>query len=114
MSKKFLYWSPRLLSVLFIIFLSIFSLDVFGEYHGLVLLQALFMHLIIPLILLLAIILAWKWELIGAIIFVAFAIGYVLIAGFNRPWSWYVLISGPAVIIGILFLLNWIKKIRKK
>ena len=113
MSNKFLYWSPRILSVLFIIFLSIFALDVFGEYHGLALFQALFVHLLIPLILLLAVVLAWKWELIGAIVFIIFAIGYVLTMGFNRPWSWYVLVSGPSVIIGILFLLNWIQKIKK-
>ncbi len=31
MNKKFLYWLPRILGILFAIFISIFALDAFGE-----------------------------------------------------------------------------------
>lgn len=110
MINKFLHWSPRILSILFLIFLSLFTLDVFGEYQGLAILPALFMHLLIPLILLVVTVLAWKKDLIGVVVFFAFAIYYVYIIGFNRDWSLYASISGPAIIIGILFLLNWFKK----
>jgi len=110
MKNKFLHWSPRVLSLLFIAFLSIFALDVFSEYHGLAVLPALFMHLLIPLILLIAIIAAWKWDIVGAIVFFIFALYYVWMVGLDRHWSWYVSISGPAVIIGGLFLLNWLQK----
>jgi hypothetical protein len=113
MPKKFLYWSPRILSLLFVVFLSLFSLDVFNEYQGLAMLPALFMHLLLPIILLLAIIAAWKWDLVGAIVFLAFALYYVWMVGFNRHWSWYVTISGPAIIIGYLFLLNGLQKKQK-
>jgi len=44
------------------------------------------------------------------IIFLGLAVFYVLAIGFNRPWSWYAGISGPAVLVGILFLLSWFKK----
>jgi len=109
MTNKFLHWSPRLLSLLFLIFLSLFALDVFNEYQGLAALPALLTHLLLPFVLLLAIIAAWKWDLVGAITFLAFAIYYVIMVGFGRHWSWYVSISGPALVIGILFLLSWIK-----
>lgn len=107
MAKKFLHWTPRLLSILFLVFLSLFALDVFSEYQGLAALPALLAHLLWPLILLLAVIAAWKWDLIGAFVFLAFAIFYVIMVGFDRPWSWYASISGPAALVGILFLWNW-------
>jgi hypothetical protein len=114
MRNKFLHWSPRILALLFIVFLSIFALDVFDEYHELAVLPALFMHLLIPLTLLISVILAWKWDLFMAIIFFAFTFFYVWMVGFDRHWSWYVAISGPALLTAILFLLNWLdKKIKK-
>lgn len=113
MSNKILYWTPRILAILFVIFLSLFSLDVFSEYQGWVALPALLIHLLIPGVLLLAIIAAWKWDLIGVVLFFSFALFYIWQVGFNRPWSWYIVISGPAVIVGILFLLSWFQR-RKK
>lgn len=113
MKNKFLYWSPRILSLLFIILLSLFALDVLSEYQGLAILPALLMHLLMPIALLVAIIAAWRWELIGALTFFAFALYYVFLVGFNRDWSWYATISGPAVIIGFLFFLSWLKKKRE-
>jgi hypothetical protein len=113
MKNKFLHWSPRILSLLFVLFLALFALDVFSEYQGLAALPALFMHLLLPLVLLLAVIAAWKWELVGTTVFAFFAVYYVWLVGFGRHWSWYVSISGPALIIGFLFLLDWLQK-RKK
>jgi cell division protein FtsW (lipid II flippase) len=60
----------------------------------------------------LATILAWKREFFGALLFFLLAIFYVGMAGLNRDWSWYASISGPAVLIGILFLLDWRAKRR--
>ena len=108
MLKKFLYWTPRILSVLFVGFLCLFSLDVFDEYQGLATLFALFMHLLIPLVVLIATIVAWKKDLVGTVVFFFFAVYYVYMVGLNRHWSWYVSISGPALLIGILYLLNWL------
>jgi hypothetical protein len=110
MKNKFLYWSPRILSLLFVAFLSVFALDVFGQYQGLALWLALAVHLWLPIGLLIVVIAAWKWDLVGAIVFFAFALYYVWIVGLGRDWSWYASISLPAAIIGILFLLNWLYK----
>jgi len=116
MSNKFLYWSPRVLSVLFVVFLSIFSLDDFngsGE-QGWAIIIGLLMHLLIPFVLSVATIISWKWDLAGAIVFFAFAFYYVLTVGLDRHLSWYVLIAGPSIIIAILFLLNYFKNKKGK
>ncbi|HPW34544.1 MAG TPA: hypothetical protein PK367_02160 [Candidatus Paceibacterota bacterium] len=110
MSNKILYWAPRVLSLLFVAFLCLFSLDGFTEYKGWETILALLIHLSVPIIVLLATIWAWKKDLVGTVMFFGFAIYYVYTVGLNRHWSWYVAISGPAVVIGILFLIDWIKK----
>jgi hypothetical protein len=57
---------PRILAILFAAFLSVFALDVFGEgywFWGTI--RALFMHLIPTMIVLAALIIAWRWEGVG-------------------------------------------------
>ncbi|MDD2913271.1 MAG: hypothetical protein PHS29_01345, partial [Candidatus Pacebacteria bacterium] len=102
-----IHWLPRILSIGFVLFLSLFALDVFSEYSGWNVALPLLMHLIPSFVLLGIILVAWKYDLVGAIVFLGFAIFYVFAAGFDRPWSWYVCISCPAAIVGILFFINW-------
>ena len=111
--NKFLHWAPRILSLLFVGFLSIFSLDVFSEYSGLSVILPLFVHLLIPLIVLIAILIAWKRDLVGMAIFLFFAGYYVYMVGPDRHWSLYASISGPALLISILYLLNWLSRKEK-
>lgn len=59
-SARLLYWSPRVLGIAYVIFISIFALDVFGEAHGL--LQtglALAVHLIPSMVTVAILIVAW-------------------------------------------------------
>jgi len=107
---KTIYWLPRILSLGFIIFLSLFSLDVFSTSNGWGAVLPFLIHLIPSLILLAITLVAWKYDLVGAVVFLGFAVFYILMAGFNRPWSWYLSISGPAAVVGFLFLLSWLKK----
>ena len=110
MKNKFLHLAPRILSILFVAFLCLFSLDGFTEFNGWQTILAVAMHLLIPAVVILGAIIAWEKDLVGAVIFFFFAVYYVFIVGFNRHWSWYAVISGPALIIGILYLLNWLQK----
>ncbi len=113
--SKFTYWTPRFLSIAFILFLSLFSLDVFEP--GVSLGQALLGLLIhnIPTLLLLAIlIISWRHEIVGGIAFILAGLAYIIMLLMN-PFEWYMLswaliISGPAFLVGILFLINWDKK----
>ena len=120
--NKFIFWTPRILAILFIIFLAIFSLDVFGNDYTLwETVTGLFMHNIPSLILLIVLIISWKHEIVGGIGFILAGILYivfVLINVIKTGFEWYYLlwavqISGIAFFIGILLFIGW-KQRRKK
>ncbi|MDD4983460.1 MAG: hypothetical protein PHH82_01300 [Candidatus ainarchaeum sp.] len=112
---KFLYWTPRILSIILVIFMFLMSLDVFG--NGLGFWQtalAFFMHNIPALILLIVLIISWKYEIVGGITFILAGLLYIVLL-FRNPFEWYMLawaiqISGIAFLIGILFIIGWHKK----
>ena len=112
--KQILFWTPRVAGILFILFISIFALDVFDQgYSFWEILLALFMHLLPSIGLAIAIALAWRWEWIGAAFFCGFAVWYVaMMRGF--PLSVYLLLAGIPFVVGILFAAGWIyrKEIR--
>lgn len=121
-SVKAYFWGPRILGILAILFVSMFALDAFQP--ELTIWQQLidfFMHLIPSFILLAIFLVAWKWELIGGIIFIA--IGLILtplifIHNYNMNGSvWMsfgviVMITFPFILMGILFILDY--KMNKK
>ena len=101
------YWSPRLLSVAFVLFLSLFALDVFTGELGWHLMISFLIHLIPAFVLLVAVAIAWKYDLVGAFIFIGFGLWYSWSAGFDKPWSWYAAIALPPIIVGFLYLVSW-------
>jgi len=111
--RRVLLWTPRVLSMLYIVFLSMFALDVFNEEQGFWrILGALTVHLMPSLILMAGLILAWRWEWIGTAMFSAAGLLYI-VSVFNRPvslaikLSWVLTIAGPAFAVAALFLTNW-------
>jgi len=114
--SKFIVWTPRVLSILFIIFLGLMSLDVFDEnigFWGAAL--GLFIHNIPAIILSIVLIISWKHEIVGGIIFILSGLLYILFAIIRaETWQiallWILQISGIAFLIGILFLIGWRKK----
>jgi len=108
------YWLPRVLSIAFIIFLSVFALDVFEQYHGWDAAIPLLIHLIPSFTLLLVTLAAWKYELVGVVVYIGFAVFYVLAAGFDRPWTWYTAISGPSALLGVLYTVSFIARRRTR
>lgn len=93
-----------------------FSLDIFEP--GLTMQQifvGLFMHNIPALLLLIVLIISWKYEIVGGIVFILAGLFYIstLIMSSKFEWhmlSWSAIIAGPALLVGILFILNWRKK----
>ena len=107
MMKTVLYWAPRVLGLAFAAFLSIFALDVFGHGSGFWgTLLALLMHLIPTFLVLGALLIAWRREGIGALLFIALAAVYLLWAVQRLPPSAYAGIAGPLLLIALLFGLN--------
>ena len=114
--SRLLYWTPRILSILFIIFLALFSLDIFSP--GLrwkEIAIGLVMHNIPVFILIAVLWISWKHEIVGGIAFILTGLLYIAMLFRNPSFEWYmvswaVTIAGPAFLIGILFLMNWYKK----
>lgn len=108
-AKGLLFWTPRVLTIAFILFLGLFALDVFGEGYGFFeTVIALFMHLIPNFVLLAVLIIAWKREWVGAVLFMGLGLFYLASTWGRFHWSAYAGISGPLFLMGILFLLNWV------
>lgn len=111
--KQLLFWSPRVLGLLFALFVSLFALDVFGQgYSFWGTMGALLLHLIPVYILLIALVIGWRWEWAGALLFVGFSIWYLIVS-----WGPFPLIAilvgawplaAPALLVGLLFLLDWL------
>ncbi len=114
MTKKinpFIYWLPRILSAIYILFLSLFSLDGFSPELSLwETLVGLFIHNIPQLILLVILIAAWRYEIVGGIGFIAVGLFYLAMISRHELWSAAAIIAGPALLIGVLFIINWIQK----
>ena len=115
-SPRLIYWLPRIICILAISFVSIFALDAFDP--SLTFwqqLQGFAMHLIPSFILLLILLIAWKWELIGGIIFLLIGIGlspFIFIHNYRMNGSlsmslWVIImITFPFILVGILFILG--------
>lgn len=109
----FIYWTPRILSILFVVFIGLFSLDVISpELSNGEIIQGLLMHNIPTFALIIILVIAWKFEIVGGIVFIIGGIAYIImvlqgeVPGYIAI-SWSLTIAGPAILIGILFLLNW-------
>lgn len=115
-TQKIIFWLPRILAILFILFISLFALDVFdleAPWHRL--LGGFLMHLIPSFILLAVLIASWKNGLAAGIIFPLFGCLYIFMTlKSGIPWyialSWSLTIAFPAIFIGGLFLWPEIKR----
>ena len=113
-----LFWLPRIITIIFILFISIFALDVFGTNLGFwSTILALFMHLIPTIILALILIIFWKKSIILAGMWIAFGIWYItiMIPNMIRQFefyylSWIIQFSGIAFVIAGLFFLDFKRK----
>jgi len=115
--NQFIFWAPRTLAILFILFLSLFSLDIFdGNYGFWETILGLFMHNIPSMVLLIILIISWKYELVGGIIFNLVGLFYgILFFKEMNSFQWDMVlgmltIAGPAFLVGFLFLIGWKQK----
>ena len=119
-SIQVLHWSPRILCIVAILFVSLFAFDAFAP--GLTIWQKLAgfsKHLIPSFILLACLIVAWKKELIGGILFVLIGLAlspFVFQLNYQRTHLVGVslviilMITFPFVVVGILFILSHFMK----
>ncbi len=96
---------PRLISILAIGFVSIFSLDAFNHGTASEQLFDFMMHLIPTFVLIIILAIAWKWELIGGIIYVLLGI-FISPLIYTDSYLTIALITFPFFFAGLLFILS--------
>lgn len=111
------------MAIVFILFLSIFSLDVFEPgLNAWQIIIGLLIHNIPVFILAIVLWISWKREIVGGIFFILAGILLSTVSVVrmvqSEYFTWYgtlgvaLTVGGPAIIIGILFLIGWFKKIK--
>jgi hypothetical protein len=109
--NKTLFWTPRILTILFILFLGLFALDAFeGDQSLIKKLGGFIIHLIPNFVLILILIVAWKHEWVGTLAFALVGIAYIIMFWGRFPVATYLIISGPLFVIAVLFWLNWLNR----
>jgi len=120
LTGKILHWTPRIICILAILFVSLFALDAFNpELNLKSQIRDFILHLIPSFTLLAFLILAWRKELIGGIILTT--IGLILTPFIFRHnyhmnqslWLSFVIIltiTIPFVLTGVLFIASYFYK----
>ncbi|RKE03187.1 DUF7670 domain-containing protein [Marinifilum flexuosum] len=119
-SLKLLHWTPRVICILAILFISLFALDAFNPALpiGKQILDFL-MHMLPSFVLTALLIIAWKWELIGGIILGMIGIVFspiIFMHNYNMNHSVVMsltviaMITFPFILVGVLFVISHFKK----
>jgi hypothetical protein len=106
---KLIHWGPRVAAILIILFISLFSLDVFEmEASPLELLGGFLIHNIPSILMLILLIFAWKRPAVGFVAFVVVAaLMTILFVRQVESLPNMLLFSFPILLIGLLFYADW-------
>jgi prolipoprotein diacylglyceryltransferase len=122
-SIRLFHWLPRIICILAILFVSMFALDAFApELTFWQQIGDFLLHLIPSYIMVALLILAWKWEYVGGIIFTILGFGFsvaVFLLNYNRnhfsalqSLVTTLIVGIPFVLVGVLFIVSHNKKKR--
>lgn len=94
------------MAILFAVFISLFALDVFGQGYGfLETIIALIMHLLPTFLIILMLLIAWKFEIIGGLMFILLGLIYISKSYGEAEFLALLIMAGPLLLIGILFII---------
>jgi len=94
-------WLPIALGILFAGFLGLFALDADSV-------VGLAIHLIPSALILAAVAIGWRRPLVGGSVFLILAVAATLHFNTYRHLFTILFITGPFVLVGLLFLLSWL------
>lgn len=99
-------WSPRVLAILYALFLSLFAFDSWEGaatfWEGL---AGFLIHLMPVYVVAAALAAGWRWPRAGGVLFLALAAGFALVFNWSEPLT-LLLMAGPPALAGVLFLLG--------
>lgn len=115
--QKILRWTPRVLCIVAILFISMFAFDSFSHERTFFQnLGSLLMHLLPTFILVAFLVVAWNWELTGGILIALTGLAatpFIYNLNFQRTQSVstslgvILMITLPLIIIGALFIISY-------
>jgi hypothetical protein len=96
--------------IAFIVFLSLFALDVFGGDKSLIYqIGGFLIHIIPSFILVIGLIISWKHPVLGGCLFIIAGIIFTLYFGTYKNLEVFLVISLPVLLEGLIFVLfGWI------
>jgi len=104
---KTMLWFSRILAILAILFMMMFSLDAFGGNDPVISqIQAFLIHNIPAFALILALAVSWKYEIAGGIIFILLFIALGIFWGSFKGNSGSLIIIAPFLLVGLLLILH--------
>jgi|WetSurMetagenome_2_1015567.scaffolds.fasta_scaffold767026_2 hypothetical protein len=107
MKEKILYWLPRVLAIFAILFVLLFSFDVFEGNAPMWKKLAGFVIHNIPVIILSGIlVVAWKWETIGGSVFIITALTAAILLTLRTHMLSTLIVISPFFIVGVLFIIH--------
>jgi hypothetical protein len=97
-------WAPRLAGIAMALFLAVFALDAFDGRPFFAALPGFIIHLLPACLVLVAVVVAWRFPIAGAVAFSGLAVMYAV----SVKWrlGWIALIGAPLLIIGALFAVS--------
>ncbi len=111
--RKIFYWSARLLAIVMIFTIARMQLSGVNLDQPLgQALVSLLSHLWMTLLLIAALAIAWRWEIIGAVIYFGITVFIVLDMGKTEP-LYYLFLAAPHATTAVLFLISGLMKAPK-
>ena len=110
--QKIFYWLPRIAGIICAIFCFVLAFGVFAEVDWTPLEKTIgFLMQLIPfLIMIILLLIAWKRELIGGIIYILLGIAIIAYMILFRTERWYnsFILSVPLFFVGLLFIIHYL------
>jgi hypothetical protein len=106
--KPLLFWTPRVLGLLFAVFLSFIVLLGFLYSRPGKGWEAFAAWPIIWA----ALAFSWRWELPGGLLFVGLGLWYIVESWGRILWPYGLVPGGPLFLVGALFLIDWMYRSR--
>jgi hypothetical protein len=101
-------WVSRILGILFVVVMAYGWWDEVqarGGRGSWVEQWAVTTHVIPIVVLVVAVVLGWRWPLVGAIGFLGYAVASIF--SYAPEWGYAPMVSGPPAVIGVLFVVDW-------
>ncbi|NPV86352.1 MAG: hypothetical protein HPY45_10140 [Anaerolineae bacterium] len=112
--ERLLFWIPRLLGILEILFISLLALNTFNQGYTFWRALTAFAIRMVPVLILMAVLaIAWRREIIGGLLFIALGvllIARIILGRFSLASIFTA--AFPLILLGSLFLAHWVYRIK--